>query len=104
MDIPDDPQERKRWMMKVLQDCGRNPLIFMDRGKLDGWSSQSQDMYFPKIDPRKCKNSEECFKICPEDVFDLDSNGVLVARPGDCTKCEACVAVCPEHAITVEEM
>ena len=61
-------------------------------------------MYFPKIDPSKCKNHGECFKICPEDVFDFDSKGVRVARPGDCTKCEACVVVCPEQAIRIEEM
>jgi hypothetical protein len=28
MDLPDDPQERKRWMMEVLQDYGREFLIF----------------------------------------------------------------------------
>jgi NAD-dependent dihydropyrimidine dehydrogenase PreA subunit len=61
-------------------------------------------MYFPKIDPRKCKNHGECFKICPEDVFDFDSEGIRVARPGDCTKCDACVVACPEQAIRVEEM
>ena len=61
-------------------------------------------MYFPKIDANTCKKHSECFKICPEDVFDFDSEGVRVARQGDCTKCEACVVVCPEHAITVEEM
>jgi NAD-dependent dihydropyrimidine dehydrogenase PreA subunit len=61
-------------------------------------------MYFPKIDRSKCKNHGECLKICPEDVFDLDSKGVRVARPGDCTKCEACVVVCPAQAIQVEEM
>jgi 2-oxoglutarate ferredoxin oxidoreductase subunit delta len=61
-------------------------------------------MYFPRIDSNKCKNHGECAKICPEDVFDVDSKGVQVARPGDCTKCEACVVVCPEQAIQVEEM
>ncbi len=62
------------------------------------------NMYFPKIDPSKCNNHCERFKICPEDFFDHDSEGVAVARPGDCTKCEACVVVCPEQAIRVEEM
>ena len=62
------------------------------------------DMYFPKIDENKCKNHGDCFKICPEDVFDMDSEGVRVARPSDCTKCESCVVVCPEQAIKIEEM
>ncbi|HTY25616.1 MAG TPA: 4Fe-4S dicluster domain-containing protein [Desulfomonilaceae bacterium] len=61
-------------------------------------------MYLPKIDPNKCKNHGDCFKICPEDVFDMDAEGVRVARPGDCTNCESCVVVCPERAITVDEM
>ena len=62
-------------------------------------------MYFPKIDPDKCKNHGDCFRICPEDVFDMDDeNRVAVARPGDCTKCDSCVIVCPEEAITVDEL
>ena len=61
-------------------------------------------MYFPVIDYKKCKNHGECFKICPEEVFDMDAEVVRVARAGDCTKCEACVVVCPEQAIKVEEM
>jgi NAD-dependent dihydropyrimidine dehydrogenase PreA subunit len=62
-------------------------------------------MYFPKIDPDKCKNHGDCFRICPEDVFDMDDeNRVTVARPGDCTKCDSCVMVCPENAITVDEL
>ena len=28
MDIPEDPQERKKWMMQLLQDYGREFLIF----------------------------------------------------------------------------
>ena len=28
MDIPEDPRERKKWMMQVLQDYGREFLIF----------------------------------------------------------------------------
>jgi NAD-dependent dihydropyrimidine dehydrogenase PreA subunit len=61
-------------------------------------------MYFPRIDMTKCKNHGECFKICPEDVFDFNDKGIRVSRPGDCTKCEACVVVCPEQAIKVEEL
>ncbi len=61
-------------------------------------------MYFPEIDYDKCKNHGECFRICPEDVFDMDETGASVARPSDCTKCDSCVVVCPEHAITVHEM
>lgn len=61
-------------------------------------------MYFPKIDENKCVNAGECYRICPEDVFDLTDGKVTVERPADCTFCEACVVVCPEKAIKVEEM
>jgi NAD-dependent dihydropyrimidine dehydrogenase PreA subunit len=61
-------------------------------------------MYFPEIDYDKCKNHGSCFRICPENVFDMDEKGVQVARPSDCTKCDSCVVVCPEQAITVQEM
>lgn len=61
-------------------------------------------MYFPKIDEKKCKDAGECFRICPEDVFDMIDGKVVVERPGDCTGCEACIVVCPERAVTVEEI
>ena len=61
-------------------------------------------MFYPRIDANKCKNHRECFKICPEEVFDINFERVQVARPGDCTKCEACVVVCPEQAIRIDEM
>jgi hypothetical protein len=28
MDTPEDPQERKKWMMELLQDYGEEFLIF----------------------------------------------------------------------------
>ncbi|MEW6349287.1 MAG: 4Fe-4S dicluster domain-containing protein [Thermodesulfobacteriota bacterium] len=61
-------------------------------------------MYFPKIDREKCKFHGECFRICPEDVFDMTETEVVVARPGDCTGCQSCIVVCPEDAVTVEEL
>ncbi len=84
-------------MAGISSSSSREPTFDCETG-------EGPNMYFPKIDPSKCKNRGECFKICPEDVFDMDSESVQVARPGGCTKCESCVVVCPEHAIRVEEM
>jgi NAD-dependent dihydropyrimidine dehydrogenase PreA subunit len=67
-------------------------------------NARGQSVFFPKIDADKCKNHGDCFRICPENVFDRDEAGVRVARPGDCTKCDSCVVVCPEKAIKIEEL
>ena len=62
------------------------------------------EMYLPSIDRNKCTFKGECFRICPEDVFDMTETEVVVARAGDCTGCESCVVVCPEDAVTVREI
>jgi hypothetical protein len=41
MDIPEDPQERKQWMMQLLQDYGREFLI-LEPGK-------TSPMYSPPL-------------------------------------------------------
>jgi NAD-dependent dihydropyrimidine dehydrogenase PreA subunit len=70
----------------------------------DRYCPKEPQLYFPKIDENRCKDAGECFRICPEGVFDMADGKVSVERPEDCTGCEACVAVCPESAVIVEEM
>jgi len=61
-------------------------------------------VFLPKIDEEKCKQRGECFRTCPEDVFDMNDGSVTLERPGDCSGCEACVVLCPEAAVQVEEI
>jgi NAD-dependent dihydropyrimidine dehydrogenase PreA subunit len=61
-------------------------------------------MFLPTIDDDKCKQCGECLDVCPADVFELDNNETIVAKPADCLGCESCISVCPEEAITVEEI
>jgi NAD-dependent dihydropyrimidine dehydrogenase PreA subunit len=55
-----------------------------------------------KIDYETCENSEFCFEVCPEDVFEIKSQQVVVVRPESCTSCWLCVQNCPTGAVTIE--
>jgi NAD-dependent dihydropyrimidine dehydrogenase PreA subunit len=61
-------------------------------------------MYLPTIHKDRCKEHSECLRICPEDVFEMEGETVVVARAGDCTGCESCIVVCPEGAVTLSEI
>jgi len=61
-------------------------------------------MFFPRISPEKCKQCDECIRICPTKVFEKDEQETAVANPADCIGCESCIAVCPEDAITLDEI
>ncbi|MFY9141211.1 MAG: 4Fe-4S binding protein [Thermacetogeniaceae bacterium] len=57
----------------------------------------------PKVDHDKCTGCGTCADVCPSEVFDIEDDKAVVARPDDCTDCETCVEECPEEAITLEE-
>jgi hypothetical protein len=42
MDIPEDPQERKKWMMELLQDYGREFLIYEPEDQPNAFDSSEQ--------------------------------------------------------------
>ncbi|MGO9572198.1 MAG: hypothetical protein ACLP5H_32170 [Desulfomonilaceae bacterium] len=59
MDIPDDPQERKNWMMKILQDYGREFLIFEPDDQPDVFAApepEYRDLKSGNVDPRELKS------------------------------------------------
>jgi len=57
-----------------------------------------------KVDFNKCTGCNECFNVCPSEVFDEPVDGkTVVARQEDCVGCQACVSACPEEAIEVIE-
>jgi hypothetical protein len=39
MDIPEDPQERKKWMMDLLKEYGREFLIFEPEDSGEVWAA-----------------------------------------------------------------
>ena len=57
----------------------------------------------PKVDLDKYTGCGTCADVCPSEVFDIEDDKSIVARPDDCTECESCVDECPEEAITMEE-
>lgn len=56
----------------------------------------------PKVDLDKCTGCGTCADACPSEVFDIEDDKSVVARPDDCTECETCVDECPEEAISME--
>jgi NAD-dependent dihydropyrimidine dehydrogenase PreA subunit len=60
-------------------------------------------MAYPVVDEEKCVGCEECVDICPVDVFEMENEKSVVARPEDCEECESCVETCEEGAIQLTE-
>ncbi len=61
-------------------------------------------MTMVKIDVSKCIGCGNCVDVCPNDVLDLDAEGIAtVVRPEECEECGTCEAVCTQNAIRVEE-
>jgi hypothetical protein len=59
MDIPDDPQERKKWMMKLLQDYGQEFLIFEPGDQPNVFAApepECRDLKSGNLDPRELKS------------------------------------------------
>ena len=61
-------------------------------------------MYVINIDESKCKVCGECVKICPVEIYKLDTTRVIVGNTDECSGCQSCVSVCEPQAITITEM
>jgi NAD-dependent dihydropyrimidine dehydrogenase PreA subunit len=55
------------------------------------------------INSDACTGCHKCVEVCPQDVFELATQGAApeLARQGDCTSCRQCVLHCPESAVFV---
>lgn len=60
------------------------------------------DFYEVEMDREKCNLCEICFKLCPEDVFNIQE-ATLTLDLSKCNGCQLCQDVCQEQAITVSE-
>jgi hypothetical protein len=59
MDIPEDPQERKNWMMKILQNYGREFLVFEPEDQPNVFAAPEldyRDLRSGNLDPRELKS------------------------------------------------
>lgn len=61
-------------------------------------------MYSITIDETKCKVCGECVAICPNEIYKLEDNRIVVGNTGECSNCQSCVAVCTNEAITITEI
>ncbi len=60
-------------------------------------------MYKIIIDFEKCIGCGECVEVCPEEVYTLEDEELVVANEEDCVECDACAETCEIDAITIEE-
>jgi hypothetical protein len=59
MDIPEDPQERKKWMMQVLQQYGQEFLIFQMEDQPNVFAApepEYRDLRSGNLDPRELRS------------------------------------------------
>jgi hypothetical protein len=59
MDIPEDPQERKKWMMDLLQDYGQEFLIFEPEDQPNVFGApepEYRDLRSGNLDPRELRS------------------------------------------------
>ncbi|MBM3299028.1 MAG: hypothetical protein FJY85_03640 [Deltaproteobacteria bacterium] len=59
MDIPEDPQERKKWMMQLLQDYGREFLIFEPEDQPNVFAApepEYRNLRSGNLDPRELRS------------------------------------------------
>jgi hypothetical protein len=59
MDIPEDPQERKKWMMQILQDYGKEFLIFEPKDQPNVFAApepEYRDLRSGNLDPRELRS------------------------------------------------
>lgn len=53
------------------------------------------------IDDR-CIRCAACIRVCPDDVFEADGDGLpVIARQNDCQTCFLCEVYCPTDALYV---
>jgi hypothetical protein len=59
MDIPEDPQERKKWMMELLQDYGKEFLIFEPEDQPNVFAApepEYRELRSGNLDPRELRS------------------------------------------------
>lgn len=62
-------------------------------------------MYSITIDETKCKVCGECVNICPNEIYKIqDEHLVVGGNAGECSGCQSCVSVCVNEAITITEI
>lgn len=55
------------------------------------------------VDRELCDGCGECLSVCPQDVYELDDDGIAVpVRAEDCEEDCSCVEACPPGAIWVD--
>jgi len=54
----------------------------------------------PIIDHQKCTLCGLCVEACPEHVFTIEREMLMIQYPQKCVYCTDCESVCPENAVS----
>ncbi len=59
--------------------------------------------YYPEveIDQEECEGCEECIKVCPVDILEMEDGELIVSDVEECKLCSACEEACISDAIDV---
>jgi NAD-dependent dihydropyrimidine dehydrogenase PreA subunit len=58
---------------------------------------------YPIVNRDVCSGCKTCVEICPNEVYEIESEKSNPARPEDCIECWACVNQCPTSSIQLHE-
>jgi NAD-dependent dihydropyrimidine dehydrogenase PreA subunit len=61
-------------------------------------------MYMVTVDKSKCDGCGTCVSVCPQQVFELQSEKSEPVNMSECINCLTCTENCPPQAITVTEI
>jgi len=58
---------------------------------------------YPIVNRDMCTGCKNCIEICPNDVYEIESEKSNPVRSEDCIECWACVSQCPMSSIQLHE-
>ncbi|HXX35709.1 MAG TPA: 4Fe-4S dicluster domain-containing protein [Thermodesulfobacteriota bacterium] len=58
---------------------------------------------YPIVDRDNCNGCGNCIEICPSEVYEMEEDRSIPARPEDCIECWACVNQCPAESIQLHD-
>ncbi len=61
-------------------------------------------MIILNLDKTHCKGARcaRCAYVCPNNVFTIENDSIMISSPNYCKFCKECLEVCPNTAIKIK--
>ncbi|WP_286243742.1 4Fe-4S dicluster domain-containing protein [Methanobacterium ferruginis] len=61
-------------------------------------------MIILKLDKKDCEGATcgKCAYVCPNNVFTIEKDEIIITSPNYCKFCKECLEVCPTAAINIK--